>query len=194
MSEKIRSFSFDEYVAAVQKFHSYAAPGVLIGGFIVELAYRHLPKEGMFDIICETDKCLPDAATLLTPCTIGNGWLKIMNNGKFALIIYDKVTGDGIRVFVDTQKLDKWPEIKNWFLNLKPKKEQDSVLLQNQIRDAGTSILSFQTVKVDLTKIKPKHTDGYGICPNCKESYNIKDGGLCLACQGKMPYQVTNDR
>ena len=43
---KIRSYSFEEFVERVRAFHGFAAPGVLIGGFMVDLAYRHLPQKG----------------------------------------------------------------------------------------------------------------------------------------------------
>jgi len=189
MNEKIRSYTFDEYIEVVRSFHGYPAPGVLIGGFMVELAYRNLPSEGLFDVICESEKCLPDSVQLLTPCTIGNSWLKVMNTGRFALIIYDKQTGDGIRVYVDTAKLEKWPEIKAWFLKTKTKKEQDSTLLLNQIGEAGTAILSFQKIKMDISTLRSKH-DKIKICPECNESYPASDGEICLGCRGKIPYSL----
>jgi formylmethanofuran dehydrogenase subunit E len=48
---------------------------------MTDLACRHLPADGLFDAISETPKCLPDAIQLLTPCTIGDGWLTIVNEG-----------------------------------------------------------------------------------------------------------------
>ena len=83
----------------------------------------------LFDAVCETRNCLPDAVQLLTPCTIGNGWLKVVNVGRFALNLYDKYEGKGVRVFMDPVKVADWPEINTWYLKLKPKKEQDSALL-----------------------------------------------------------------
>ena len=190
MAGNIRKYTFDEYIEVVRKFHSYPAPGVLIGGFMVELAYRNLPEGGLFDAISETDKCLPDSVQLLTPCTVGNGWLRVMKTGRFALIVYDKTTGDGIRVYIDISKLDKWPEIKGWFLQTKPKKEQDSVLLLKQIGEAGTGILSFQKIKIEISSLKSKHGKT-SICPQCKESYPSSDGEICLGCQGHIPYKKT---
>lgn len=190
MSEKIRSFSFEEYVEIVRSFHSYPAPGVLIGGFMVELAYRQLPENGIYDVISETGKCLPDAVQLLTPCTIGNTWLKVIDTGRFAIIVYDKAKGEGIRVFVDPDKIEKWPEIKNWFFKLKPKKEQDTQLLMHQIKEAGTGILNFQTVMVGLVSLE-KHKENYIVCPECGESYPAAEDGICLGCKGKLPYKVT---
>src|SRR5208337_4410957 len=91
----ILSHTFEEYAAMVESFHGYAAPGVLIGGFMVDLAYRSLPSNGLYNVICETAKCLPDAVQLLTPCSIGNRWLKIINVGRYALTFYDKHKGPG---------------------------------------------------------------------------------------------------
>ena len=186
----IRSYTFEEFVERVLKFHGFAAPGVLIGGFMVDLAYQHLPKEGLFDAISETPKCLPDAIQLLTPCTVGNGWLTVMNLGRYAMTLYDKQTGEGIRVFLDPKKVEAWSEIKNWFFKLKPKKEQDDQLLIRQIREAGTAICSVRRVKVAGRILEKRHRVGFAVCPRCKESYPTADGALCLVCQDATPYLV----
>jgi len=54
-------------------------------------------KNQFFDAVCETQACLPDTLQMLTPCTIGNGWLKIFDFGRYALALYDKYAGQGIR-------------------------------------------------------------------------------------------------
>jgi len=183
----ILSYTFEEYIELVRSFHGYPAPGVIIGGFMVELAYQHLPKEGLFDAICETEKCLPDAIQLLTPCTIGNGWLRIMNIGCFALTLYDKHSGKGIRVFLDPLKLDAWPEIKSWFYQQKPRGEQDNQLLMKEIKQAGANILSARQVKVDSSLLN-KHRAGSALCPLLKEAQPPADNKTCLGCQGKISY------
>ena len=71
-----------------------------------------------------------------------------MNLGRYAVALYDKKTGEGIRVFLDPDKIEPWSEIKNWFFKLKPKKEQDEQLLMRQIKEAGASICSIQHVRV----------------------------------------------
>ena len=45
----IRSYSIPEFEEKAREFHGFAAPGIMLGGFMVELAYRHLPEEGLFD-------------------------------------------------------------------------------------------------------------------------------------------------
>ena len=87
---KISQWTPQEFVEEVLKFHGHAAPGVIIGGFMVEIARNALPKDTIFDAFSETTQCLPDAIQMLTPCTIGNGWLRILNFGIYALSLYDK--------------------------------------------------------------------------------------------------------
>jgi formylmethanofuran dehydrogenase subunit E len=183
MMVMIRKYTFEKFVEIVKEFHGYDAPGVIIGGFMVDFAYRSLPEEGLFDALCETPKCLPDAVQLLTPCTIGNGWLTIVNVGRFALTMYDKRTGLGVRVFVDVPKLEKWPEIKAWFLKLTPKGEQDEKRLLEEIREAGDTIMSARKVRVSKRVLEKSRRGGFAVCPRCGEAYPSADGAICLACK-----------
>lgn len=185
----IRSYTYEKFVEMVKKFHGYAAPGVIIGGFMVDLAYRSLSEEGLFDALCETPKCLPDAVQILTPCTIGNGWLTVVNVGRFALTLYDKRTGEGVRVFVDPQRLENWPEIKAWFLKLTPKGEQDEKRLQEEIEKAQGSIMSIRRVKVARRILKKSPRGGFAICPRCGEAYPAADGPVCLGCADDSLYE-----
>jgi formylmethanofuran dehydrogenase subunit E len=182
---KIRNDSFEKFVERVREFHGYEAPGVIIGGFMVDLAYRHLPEGGLFDALSETPKCLPDAIQLLTPCTLGNGWLTVVNVGRYAMTLYDKKSGEGVRVFVETEKLDPWPELKTWFFKLKPKKEQDSDRLAREIREAGVEIFGVQKVKMTDRFLSHRKRGNMAPCPKCQEGYPVDDGPLCLSCSGR---------
>ena len=185
----IRSYTFEQYVSLVESFHNTAAPGVLIGGFMVDLAYQNLPPEKLYDVICETAKCLPDAVQLLTPCTIGNQWLKIIDVGRYAVAFYDKTSGEGVRVHLDQEKLEPWPEIKAWFLKLKEKKLQDSQLLFNQIKEAGTGIYQVRQIQVSPDFLKRPPKSAMAICPTCHEVYRAEDGPVCPGCGGqRLPY------
>ena len=180
--------TYDEYIEMIKAFHGHVAPGMVLGGFMVDLAYRNLPQGEYFDAICETRACLPDAIQILTPCTVGNGWLRIIDLGRFALSLFEKYTGNGVRVYVNSQKLDDWPEVKTFFFKLKPKKEQDSDALIREINLAHTSIFGVQKVMVDMDAIKSHRRDTFAVCPLCGEGYPENDGEICLGCQGKTPY------
>jgi formylmethanofuran dehydrogenase subunit E len=155
---------------------------------MVDLAYRNLPQGEYFDAISETRSCLPDAIQLLTPCTVGNGWLRIIDLGRFAMSLFEKYTGNGVRVYVDSQKLSDWPELKAFFFKLKPKKEQDSEALMGEINLSHASIFGVQKVMVDLDSIQSHHRDALAVCPLCGEGYPENDEKICLGCQGKAPY------
>ena len=186
---KIKDYTFEEFVEVVRSFHGFEAVGILIGGFMVDEACRLLPRERIFDALCETPKCLPDAIQLLTPCTIGNGWLTVVNIGRYAFTLYDKETGDGIRVYLDPAKLEPFPEIKAWFFKLKPKKEQDLPRLLYEAKTAGASICGTQRVRVPHRLRNKQHRGEFAICPRCKESYPVADGEICLACSGEEIYE-----
>jgi formylmethanofuran dehydrogenase subunit E len=178
----------EQYLRLVRSFHGYTAPGVIIGGFMVNLGKRNLPEGTLFNAICETSVCLADAIQLLTPCTIGNGWVKIINLGRFALSLYDKDQGNGFRVFLDPKKLDNWPEIKGWFFKLKPKAEQNMELLMTQIKEAGETLCGIHPVRVRPELLKKEKRGEIVMCPCCQEAYPAKDGEVCRGCQGQSPY------
>lgn len=184
---EIRSFTFEEFCHSVKSFHGYEAIGVIIGGFMVDRAYRCLPEGGLYDILCETTKCLPDSVQILTPCTIGNGWLKVLDWGRFAIVVYDKKTGQGVRVCIDPVALEKWTEIRDWFLKLKTKNQQDKSLLMAQVREAKDQFCKIQRVSVFLEKVERQHRgNNIVVCPSCKETYTQADSSVCQGCHNSL--------
>jgi formylmethanofuran dehydrogenase subunit E len=184
----IGPYTFDEFLQRAADFHGYAAPGLAIGGYMVDLAVRRLPDGTLFEALVETSKCLPDAVQLLTPCSTGNGRLRVVKWGLYALSLYDKFTGIGVRVHVDPSKLNHWPEIQSWFLKLKAKPDQDSERLLREIEDAGTNILGQKRIQVSSKLLEKSHMSGITICPICSEAYPSMDGGICRRCQGEDLY------
>lgn len=181
---EICGYPIERYIDKLLEFHGNLAPGVLIGGFMVDAAVRRVTEYEFFDAICESASCLPDAIQLLTPCTIGNGWLKIVDAGRFAIALYDKKSGNGVRVSMDASKLDRYPEIKNWFMRLVPKREQDGDALLQEIRAAGQTILAIKPVTVSPA-LRGKHASpSVALCESCGEAYPQNGSPRCLACQG----------
>jgi formylmethanofuran dehydrogenase subunit E len=186
--QQIGKYSYDEFVSVVQSFHGYAAPGVLMGGFMVQMAMERMPSGILYDAVSETTNCLPDAIQLLTPCTIGNGWMRVLNLGRYALCLYDKTNGNGVRVYVDSRKTPKFPAVHTWFLKLKPKREQDTDLLLSQIREAGLTIYGIDPVTVREHLLQRRHKGAIAICSICGEAYPADHGRICRVCQGQNPY------
>ncbi|MGV7928642.1 MAG: FmdE family protein [Spirochaetota bacterium] len=187
--ERICDYTTEEFIKKLSEFHGNFAPGLLIGGFMVDIATRNMEQYEFFDAICESPACLPDAIQMLTPCTVGNGWLKIVDTGRFAISFYEKKTGKGVRVYLDANRLEPYAEIKNWFMRLTTKQEQDKDALIAQILQAGKDIYAMKDVVVS-ENYRGKHIpSSIAICSNCGEAYPQIDGNVCLACQGMNIYQ-----
>ena len=153
----IGAYTFKEFRSLAENFHGYAAPGLLVGGYMVELAKRHLPEGTLFEAVVESGKCLPDAVQLLTLCSIGNNWMKIHNLGRYAVSLFDKHTGEGVRVSLDPVKMAAYPELKGWFFKEKPKKDQDVAVLEAEIEAAGDSICKVEPISVKRRFLGHKH-------------------------------------
>jgi formylmethanofuran dehydrogenase subunit E len=185
---KIGKYSFEEYLCQLQSFHGNLAPGLVVGGFMVELALKSFPQGELFNAICETSMCLPDALQLLTSSTVGNGRITVLNFGRFAIALYGIGSGKGVRVYLDSSKLERYPEIKSWFLKLKTKQEQNRELLLSQMKEAGERILSVQRIRVEPAPLKRGRMGPVAVCPVCGEAYPVRSGNACSACQGESPY------
>lgn len=185
--------TFEEFVERARQFHGYPAPGLLLGGFMVEEAKSHLPEGILFDAVVETAWCLPDAVQMLTPCTVGNGWLKVLNLGIYAVSLYDKSNGIGVRVAVDGKLLAQWSEMHTWLMKTKPKREQDSVLLRQQIGQAGAGVCKVTPVTVQTQSVARKGKGRIAACPLCNQPYPAEHGRICRFCQGEAPYDILPD-
>ncbi len=179
-----RAYSFSEFMSLVEGFHGYSAPGVLLGGAMVAAALDRLIPGTLFDAICETRACLPDAVQLLTPCTLGNGWLRLHQTGRFALTLFDKETGEGARSCIRADRLDAWPQVKAFLFKTVPKKLQDAARLRDELREGGTALCTVERVRVSAEARKKTHLGPVGVCPECGEGYPLDDGSSCRACQG----------
>jgi formylmethanofuran dehydrogenase subunit E len=81
---KIGKYPLNDCIRLAESFHGNLSPGMLMGGIMVNAAFERIDHEKLHDAICETSSCLPDAIQLLTPCTIGNGRLHIVDLVRFA--------------------------------------------------------------------------------------------------------------
>ena len=179
-------------ILRLAEFHTYPAPGVLIGAFMVDYAMEILgvKKGRKLYGVCETPKCLPDALQVLAHITIGNNRLKIVPVGKFAIAMNlpsEGATADALRVYVDLEKLKKYPTIDTWYANSPAfdKKTMKGQLFDEIFR-AGRNILSFERVRVT---VKQKEKWSSVTCPCCGEMIPdyLMEGDHCAAC-GSMRY------
>ena len=183
-----RIYSFDAFLEFTQTFHGYAAPGVAMGAKMVDIAMTRIAPGVLYDTVCETAKCLPDAVQLLTPCTCGNGWLRVIPLGRYAVTLFDKHRGEGVRVHVDPTRLDSYPETRYWFFGIRPKRKDRTDLLIEEIRQAQESIYGVQKVYVKPALLSKELSDTRAICPECGEAYPTGHGPLCRGCRTETAY------
>jgi formylmethanofuran dehydrogenase subunit E len=181
--------SYEDFLNTIERFHGWKAPGVVIGGFMVDLAQSHLAPDVEADAIVESTHCLPDAVQLFTPCTYGNGWMKVVDWDKFALTLYNKKTLEGIRVWLDLEKSRRFPNIYNWYMRLIPKGDLPLDVLLKSIEDAGRQMLSCAIVRVIQSYGKIKKGKIL-VCSKCGEAYPVSQGDSCLSCQEKGYYKL----
>lgn len=183
-----RPYSFEEFLELTRTFHGYSAPGVIIGAKMVDIAMNRLPTGVLFDAVSETAKCLPDALQLLTPCTCGNGWLWVVPLGRYALTLFDKHGGRGVRVYVHAAQLEPYPETRYWFYGLKPKRKDKTDLLIREIRQARERLYGVQNVRVKPGLLSKEPSGPRAICPECGEAYPAGHGPICKGCRPETSY------
>ena len=179
-------------ILKVSDFHTYPAPGVLIGASMVDYAMELLgvKKGRKLYGVCETPKCLPDALQVLAHITIGNNRLKIVPIGKFAITMNmssEDATADAVRVYVDLEKLKKYPTVDVWYANSPAfdKKTMKGQLFDEIFR-AGRNILSFERVRIMVKKKEKWSSVTCSCCGETVPDYLI-EGDRCTAC-GSMKY------
>jgi formylmethanofuran dehydrogenase subunit E len=183
-----RYYTHNEALEWIRDFHGHVAPGLIVGLKMVTIAMEQMPGDVLFDVVCETRSCLPDAVQMLTLCTVGNNWLKINDIKRFALTLYDKSNGKGFRVHLDPARLKQWPEFYDWFYKQKARREQNFERLMTEIHHAGNSVFKLSKVQVRNEYLK-KHSKGrIETCPVCGEAYPVSQGNKCKGCQGEAPY------
>lgn len=185
---KICGIDFEEYLIAMEEFHGARSPGMLVGGLMIDLALRELGPSPYLNVVTETRLCVSDAVQLATPCTMGNGYLQVLNWGIFAITAYDRKTLDGVRVGLDYERMKQYPMINSWFDRSARAGEMpvfDDIAVE--ALEAGEKILISRKVKVKQALKETKRFET-GYCPDCGDSYPLNHGAKCPACQGQAYY------
>ncbi len=182
-----------ECLQIIERFHGWKAPGLVLGLFMVDWARELIGEEVEADAIVETRHCLPDAIQLFTPCTVGNGWLKILDWDKFALSLYDRHERSGYRIWLDLEKARPFENLYNWYMRLVSKKDLPLDVLNATILEAGRTVLSAE--KICMTRFYRRiKKDATAVCARCGEAYAAAQGPVCKACQGEGYCQIVTRR
>lgn len=119
-----------------------ASPGLMLGISMVKLALHTLGQIRDYHAIAETDRDLPEAIRRLTPCSTSNGRLHVLRLDTLALTLVHRLSGRGVRVYLDREKAAAWPLILRWSLHPDSYDAREEATLKHAIRKAGISVLS----------------------------------------------------
>lgn len=186
MTERtICGVDYGTFIIRMEDFHGYRSPGILLGGVMMEVALQKDSPAPYLNVVTETIVCLPDAVQLLTPCTVGNGFLQVLDWGKFALTVYDRETLSGVRAWMKQDGLADYPLIQRWFQRTgKPREKPPFDELAAEILDAGEALIGCRHVKLHRP-LKDSAPVPTGPCPRCGESYPLRYGPACPSCSGE---------
>jgi formylmethanofuran dehydrogenase subunit E len=85
-----------------ESFHGHVCPGLSIGFRAANIAMERLRAMRAEDeelvAVMETDACAADPVQVLTGCTFGKGNFIFKDHGKMALTLFDRRTGEGLRL------------------------------------------------------------------------------------------------
>ncbi len=183
--DTVCGIDLNEFIIRMEEFHGYRSPGILLGGFMLEAALDRLGPTPYINIISETVVCLPDAVQLLTPCTIGNGFLQLLDWGKFALTAYDRMTLAGVRAGLDHDRLRSFPVVHQWFDRSARKGEKPAFEeLAAEILTAAGELIVCREVKLHKA-LKESRSVQTRHCPACGDSFASRLGDRCPACSGQ---------
>lgn len=171
-----------EYFEQCRNFHGFMGPGLVLGGMMVDWALEAMEPSQIFNAVVETRKCLPDAVQILTKCSIGNGWLKILDWGKLAITLYDINTLVGARVHLDYEKVAGYPLVKAWALKEKLKTENPLEPLIEEMIKAGRNILACRKGLIGKIPEKLAPYEQPRLCSNCGEYFRNGSSNICQGC------------
>jgi formylmethanofuran dehydrogenase subunit E len=191
---------FEQITEEIYRFHTKRAPGIPIGVAMVDYARDVLgPVPGKINAVAETQACLSDVLQVMMGCTIGNRYLRVLPDlGRYALTLFDRDSGLGVRVAVDPHLIDpdKTPELHRFFYRQRDPevqkggtaREESGRIIIGEFQKVGRAILVAQRVKV-LRFGKPPMLPA-AECGGCGETFlqGSAAQSSCLACAGKHAY------
>ncbi|PKL42408.1 MAG: hypothetical protein CVV41_14825 [Candidatus Riflebacteria bacterium HGW-Riflebacteria-1] len=180
-------------------FHTKRAPGLAIGIAMVDMCRARLgPVKEKLNAISESPACLCDVIQLMTGCTMGNRYVKSYGEiGRFALTLYDRADGRGVRAYIDLDKISasKTPELHKFFL--RQRSEAVKAGGEERLKSGDLVVKEFLAVRDQIIALQDVFIEKFGksemlpaaLCKSCHESFLCHNKAEeCASCSGKLKY------
>lgn len=185
--ENLAGMDLDEFLKRAEELHGHLSPGVVAGGFMVDRALKSYEPGEFLNAVVETVVCLPDAVQILTQCTLGNGFMQVLDWGKFAITLYDRQKLDGVRVWLDPEAVRTNDIVASWYLRSSGNGKVDKEVVIRELLSCGGGMVRSAPVSLGAA-LKSTEKVPTGICAGCGESYPLRQGERCYTCQGQGYY------
>lgn len=185
--DQICGLSREDFLVKLEEFHGHISPGTVMGGFLLDAAWQILGDTPYINVVAETVVCLPDSVQALTPCTLGNGFLQLLDWGKFALTMYDRMTLQGARAWVSAEGIENFPLVAGWYLRRPGGAKVEKIQVVEEIMGGGHALVRARAVTMKAPLKEKVHLPTTA-CPACGEYYPSHQGGPCPACAGQAYY------
>jgi formylmethanofuran dehydrogenase subunit E len=170
--------SFEEDLKKAHDFHGHICTGIILGTKIARIGLSHLgiedPKKNRdFIVFVEADRCIADAVSSVTGCTLGKRLLKWLDYGKLAATFVDMNSQKGVRIVSASSQ--------------QPPDDMDPVTFWSSVPDEELFRIEEVTVMLKQEDL-PGRPSRKVKCVNCGESIMdgreslVEDKILCKAC------------
>lgn len=199
----------EEWLERAKEFHGHICPflslGVRVGLLAleklgVERASPHDTIEERLVAIVEVNNCMADGIQVTTGCTLGNNSLIYADTGRNAVTLFRRETGEGVRIYVDWEKIQPLLPREGLELFRKVVEErrgtpEEAERLGRLWEEAGRKLVHlpeeyFKVEKVKVTGVEPAPIFESVRCVKCGElvmkpkAVLTEKGYLCPVCAG----------
>jgi len=190
--------------------HGHLCAGIPMG---VRMGIAGLRELDMIDpskrrdliVLAEIDRCITDAISVTTGCTVGKRSLKLVNYGKFAATFVNTSSGKAVRVVSRNDARDsaiRFAERSGWTTPGERLPEfshrEKEILIKGYMEMPEAELIFIERVKVSLPSEElPGAPTHIVFCKSCGESIFdhkevVKGGGIfCTSCANGAYYDRT---
>ncbi|WP_087036933.1 FmdE family protein [Thermococcus litoralis] len=205
----------EEILEYAREFHGHICPYLALGirasliamdeVGVGRLDYSDSVDESILAIV-EVNSCFIDGVQVTTGCTLGNNSLIYLDLGKTALTLVKRSTWEGVRVYIDAERLEKYyppgaKELFNKVIRERKGTAEERKQLKELWEKAAKNILhipkeEFKIEHVNVPPIEQAPIFDSIRCSKCGELtmsrriVHVNGKPLCLNCAGKEYYAV----
>lgn len=172
-----------DYLEKAEAYHGHICSGQILGVRMVLMGMRLLgygPDDDLSDLVVflETDRCVADAAYVVTGITVGRRRIKMDDYGKTALSLLDLKTGRAYRLCVKTSDRPPHEALKDEQLAFWEKYADEDLFSRQEVAiELGDGELPGPPVSVvvceacgeDVLDRKEVYKDGRPFCKACAQ-------------------------